>query len=235
MAPGRKKCVIRACPHHHFSLDKIAGTPIRPLSFPNSKFKRMQWLEFVYKFNLTILEPTKQDFLCSAHFTPDSFINDKLKASAVPTIDPESVRKLAIENGDMRPVVLDTRVTIKNGEVLDSPSVVYLQEMKEVHNQDVSDSYSNPMCKRRRIGDLCATDFTTQKGIKIALQLVNSTLKVWSGTGVVTRGPGNSKVAGGKEVEVVEKCEGDCYAQCEVKENAENFDSPSPVYISDSD
>ncbi|KAK3932543.1 THAP domain-containing protein 2 [Frankliniella fusca] len=216
----RKKCVIRACPHHHFALDKIAGIPVRPLSFPHTRQKRIDWLGFVYKHNGTVFVPSKQHFICSAHFAPESFCDGKLKSSAVPTIDPEHIRKLAIENGDMRPVTLDTTLDIQDGEVIDAPCIVYLEEKKQNHNR----TECGTIGKRKRIGDLCVSDFNSNKGIKIAFQLVNSTLKIWSGNGVANQNARNSMVEGGKELEFLEKCQGDCYNHLGMKENAQESD-----------
>lgn len=217
MTGGRRKCMLRACPHHHYALDSIGGLRVVPLRFPTDDSRtREKWLQFVQKHNKTEVQLRKDHYLCSAHFLP-RFIFQRgpegfAEKFAVPSISPRTVWDLAIDCGDMRPMQLDECAW------KDSPPLVFLEEsMKNLdeieHGSSVCVSVGNPHSrKRNHLGELSVNDSCCPHSSKVAFQCVtNNLLKIWSGYGVQELSQGDLGVMIGSEMQVVKKCDENCY------------------------
>lgn len=208
--------MLRACPHHHYALDKIGGNRVKAHPFPRGDFPTLtKWNKFVKEHNGSLDDDKSQHFLCSAHFQPDLFeVEGTLSSSAVPTISPEFVRLSALKNGDVsHPKLYPLPERNKKSSRTATP-VIFLNNIVEGCNSEKQQlsSVSSEVLRRKRIGDLCACEFVCPVKTKVGLQLINDTLRIWGSVGKSNEKQevGRESLKGNK-VEVVEKCAGKCY------------------------
>ncbi|XP_034246940.1 uncharacterized protein LOC117648534 [Thrips palmi] len=215
----RRKCVLRACPHHHYGLEKIGGNIVRPHSFPRSDYPAWsKWQQFVIQHNGSMEKSRSRNILCSAHFQPNLLNADgTLSIDAVPTISPEFVRLLALKHGDVSPSnIYPLPEKIKSNKI--STPVIFLKNVVEGYKPEQQQlpgcqPSSSELRKRKRINDLCECEFICPVKTKVGLQIINDTLRIW---GSLAKANDKEKVdrkalKGNKVIEIEEECGGNCY------------------------